>query len=234
MLGLMRKEIYEKRVFLLEMMIGVLFLATAPFLIAYGEAGEGLSRLFAFLFLPFAYMMLDFTDNNILADETKTAAYFWGSTPKGKNGVVGAKYLMILMMCVVTVLYIFVETLLFDDVKMIMQLTQALTIFHMFLKSIELPFVFIFGAKHGMYIKTFVVTIVIFLALGYGLFGYIPESLSMESILDWINHLLLDENISKKISMVEAVAAGLVSVLYFVSYKISCRGYWHGVEEYES
>lgn len=233
MLGLIKKEIYEKSGFLFSMMIGILAIATAPFIVTQMEGGAGFAGTFSMMFLPFAYLLLDFMDNIFVADETKTAAYFWGSTPNGKEGVIGAKYLIILMACLIITLYIYVEALIFDEVTKIMGVTLAVAVIHLFFKSIELPFVFIFGAKHGMYIKTFFVIVILFMLLGYGLFGYIPENLSFESFLDWINNALLDGSFINKLKVIGVIAGGVTIALYFISYKISCMGYWHGVEEYE-
>lgn len=94
-----------------------------------------------------------------------------------------------------------------------------------------MPFIFTFGSKNGNYVKMCLIGIVMLLILGYLLFGKLPDSLSLEKMIDWLKKLVENEFFRSKLRLGAILAAGMAVVLT-VSYLISKRGYWKGVEEY--
>ncbi len=232
MIGLIKREILEKKSVLM-ILLGVLFFASAPILTSFADAGA--SSVMSVLFLPFGYLLLGYMQSAMLEDERQISAYFWSTTPKGKNGVIAAKYLMIVMTSLLITVYVIATGALLDKRNeggsLIIVLAMSLMSLQILFRSIEMPFIFTFGSKNGNYVKMCLIGIVMLLILGYLLFGKLPDSLSLEKMIDWLKKLVENEFFRSKIRLGAILAAGMAVVLT-VSYLISKRGYWKGVEEY--
>lgn len=238
MLGLLKRECYEKKNTLLAMMLGELLMVSLPVIMMLTEKNSQDLGMLLLLFYPMAYLLLDFLQTSLVEDERKVAAYFWCSTPKGRDGVVGAKYLIVLFTSVVLTGYIIV----LDLIRMAMgnentgayKIALLLMFLQLFLRSLEMPFIFTLGSKYGNYAKMFSISVVCIVVLGYMLFGPLPEGFSADFIWDALRNIFFGGDLSDKIKLLMGVLASAVCLLYYISYRISCKGYWHGVEEYEA
>lgn len=237
MLALIKRELYEKKTSLI-IMLQCLFMVSAPFLLMLDENADGAISILALLFLPVSYMLLGFGQSTFYEDERKVSAYFWCSTPRGMKGVVAAKYGAVLLSgLLVTTYAVIVDQLVCvieKESNHIAVIAIALLVIQLFMRSIEMPFVFFLGSRYGNYVKTCILGVVILIIIGYFLFGNVPESFSFESILDYLNRIFGDGKWEKKRNMIIGGAAVIVAVMYYLSYRIACKGYWRGVEEYEN
>ncbi len=232
MIGLIKREILEKKS-VLTILLGVLLFASAPLLTSYADAGA--SSVMSVLFLPMGYLLLGYMQGALLEDERQISAYFWSTTPRGKNGVIAAKYLMIVLTSLLITVYAIATGVLMnrknEGGSMIIVLAMSLMFLQILFRSIEMPFIFTFGAKNGNYVKMCLLGIVMLLILGYFLFGKLPDRFSMEKMIDWLKKLVENDFFRSKLRLGAILAAGM-AVLLYVSYLISRRGYWKGVEEY--
>lgn len=237
MLSLIRREILEKKS-VFGTLLGVLFLASAPFLILLNEETRDAQNVMALLFLPLAYLLMAFLQNAMLEDERKVCSYFWSTTPLGKDGIVAAKYWVVFLLSLFLTLYVIVLDAIFglvlDGSMGVAEIAAALFFLQLFLRSIEMPFIFTLGSKYGGYVKTCVLGGILFLVLVYALFGPLPKGLSMDNIMEFLLGILNGQNGSMVLRIVIGVAPHLAVAAYYISYRLSCRGYRRGVEAYES
>lgn len=236
--ALIKREMLEKKV-IMSAASGVFALAVAPFIVLNESSGDGMIlSILGLLFLPMAYLLSGSLQSSLLEDERKVSAYFWCSTPKGMEGVVAAKYwIVFLFSFCVTALVVVIEktTAAFGKgSSKLAVIAIILMIIQLFLRSLEMPFVFAFGSKYGNYVKMIVLGMMVLLALAYFLFGRLPDDFSFEHILDFIMKLIYTEGVVKKAKYVIGLLLGLVVLLFYLSYRISCKVYWRGVEEYEN
>lgn len=236
--ALIKREILEKKVIMLSI-LGVIASASAPFLFM-NEGGNdgGLFFIFGILFLPMAYLLAGFLQGALLEDERKVSAYFWCSTPKGMEGVLAAKYWIVFLFSLSVTAYVVIVDKIVSVVgkgsSKLAVIAISLMVIQLFLRSLEMPFIFAFGSKYGNYVKVIVLGTMVLLALAYFLFGKLPEDFSFEHILDFMMKFINSENFAKKARYLLGFLVGLVFVMFYLSYRISCKVYWRGVEEYEN
>lgn len=102
------------------------------------------------------------------------------------------------------------------------------------LRALELPFIICFGEKHGRTYKILLISVIVFVGIVYILFGKIPENMSLDSFFDFIIRTAKNEAVlSTTMLGVVAVFPYATFVLYYFSYKISCKLYQRGVNNYD-
>ena len=184
---------------------------------------------------------------NIFAqDETKKWGYFTASHPKGIQGAVYAKYVLIFLMSIIT----FVSVTFTEELVMLLDhlilgkkaeemVSYAgafpfLVFIQIFLRMIDIPFIIRFGKKRGESVKIMVIGGLFIGAIVYALFGPLPgedgeffirvydwwETFKAGAAQDWIYWLL-------------AGFLWLTIFGYYLSYRLSCKLYMKGVEQYD-
>ena len=192
---------------------------------------------FAYLFI---FAIAESVQNGIFAhDERKGWSFFVTASPLGAKSQVLSKYYLNFLVAFL----IYVWGFVCDNICMLIHgvygsAASIYTLFfwiHIMMRALEIPFLIRFGQNHGNTYKLLLIAGIAFVGLVYALFGYIPENLSVEACFDFLIGL------SMKQAGLSNVALGIVALLpyvaillYYLSYKISCRLYQKGVECYEA
>ena len=110
--------------------------------------------------------------------------------------------------------------------------TQSVSIFlfmlQVFLRSIDLPFTITFGSKAGTNIRIISMVSIGFAFLVYALFGDLSIFFTWEDVISFFT-----KTPSAKIIIIISIAEILIFPVYYLSYRISCRLYLKGVDNYE-
>lgn len=180
-------------------------------------------------------------------DETKKWGYFTASHPKGYCIAVYYKYVVIFLMQVLTMvslemtqmLFYFVEHLVLGTTPSDMSgsysfIFMMVVFVQMFIRMFDLPFMFRYGAKRGSNAKATAIAVLLFAGFVYLLYGPLPESFDViaERFSD-----LWDQFQAGKAN--DWLYYGLAAFFWmtiigtYVSYKISCKMYMKGVEQYD-
>ena len=187
--------------------------------------------VFIMLFLVLGIM----TASIFEADESKKWAYFITSTPLTDVSQIREKYLFTLLLYVALFVWCYFLSVLSAVLGgSANSMAACLMMFIMLAaNAIEFPFLVRFGSKAGSHIKTAVMLIAMIIAFEYIFFGDLSIFGSPEKILELFEKLS-DTSLMSDISLtVLAVFPYFSAGLYFLSYKLSCKLYLKGAEEYE-
>ena len=186
------------------------------------------------------FQMIAMAQGNLFAhDERKVWSSYITGSPLGTRGQVLSKYYMVLALSFVG----FVWGAFCDTISMLVSgiygsaaIIYTVIFFGQILfRAIELPFLIRFGQKHGRNYKILVFVIVAFACIVYALFGKIPKGLSLEMIITSIVKLSGNPTaISTAFLGVIALCPYVIFGMYYISYKISCKLYQKGVENYDA
>lgn len=206
-----------------------------PDIIGTAEEDIGIfMQLYAILmFVAMFFISGAFQSNMLKNDESRRWAYFITSTPMLKKHI-EAKYWFILIMSMTTVFITSVfdalNCLLFDSASMQM-IIMIIFYIQMFLRAIEIPFCVHFGTDMGGYYRAGILVLVILIAGIYFLFGDLSHFGSIDTFYDWLFKALSGE--VKAFQMFIAVFPFVSMGMYYLSYKLSCRFYLKGAENFE-
>lgn len=206
-----------------------------PYIIGTAEEDIGVfMQLYAILmFVAMFFISGAFQGNMLKSDESKRWAYFITSTPMLKKHI-EAKYWFILILSMATVFITSVfdalNCLLFDSASMQM-IIMIIFYIQMFLRAIEIPFCVRFGTDMGGYYRAGILVLVILIAGTYFLFGDLSHFGSIDTFYDWLFKALSGE--VKAFQMFIAVFPFVSMGMYYLSYKLSCRLYLKGAENFE-
>ncbi len=167
------------------------------------------------------------------ADEIKRWQSYIASAPDGIRKQIGAKYIFnALLSCVtvsiLTVAFSAASCINETDVNISDMLLYQLLWLQLFINAVEIPFLVRFGSKHGNEFRMIFVALITMIAIIYGLFGDLSVFGSLESFLRWIKDFLTDTS-----SYFLLITPAVTMVLYYISYKISCRLYLKGGQYYD-
>lgn len=167
------------------------------------------------------------------ADERRTWQYFALSTPQKEQGQIGSKYILVLLVNLVTLLWLLLLDCVFGHMaeKPGLSTSSALLLFFslmLVMDAIEMPFVFRFGSTYGAKCKGYVLLGIFGVVAIYLLYGDIsflrtgdPLSAFLGKLQGGTMHRFLD--------LLPYIAA----VLYFLSYCMSLKIMKKGIEAYE-
>ncbi len=204
-----------------------------------------ISEILVTILMPciFIYCLIGIVQQQVIkTDEKRLWAYYITSTPDGVKQQIGSKYLFVLLTAYIAFelcnLYDLVVSLINDvPAQMYMSLYMIAMQIMIFINAVEIPFVIRFGSKAGNNYRVILFVIVLFAILVYGLFGDITSFIESDmNILEIIADLLTGntENQSSmmKLSLVISLFPYITGVLFFLSYKLSCKLYLKGTECY--
>lgn len=170
----------------------------------------------------------------IRSDDRKLWGYFISSTEEGYRGFIRVKYEMVYIMIVMASMSLMIVdqiTVLFlNDTRHIaadstQNIISVLTVFQLLLRAVDFPFIIRFGEKKGNIIKLimllsiFIILIILVMTDAGGI---------NVKLYDAVSVLISDRN-----ALLAVSSAGVVVLaVYYLSYRISCRLYLKGVEEY--
>ncbi len=167
------------------------------------------------------------------ADERKVWQAYIISTPKGKYGQIGSKYLFnailsSLVIGILCVLFLISGSINGTDVKVYMNLLVWFLSVQLMIRSLETPFIVRFGSKHGNMYRMVLLAIITMAVIVYGLFGDLSVFGSMEDFVFKFGDFIKDSS-----KYIQWIALVVCAVLYFISYLISCLLYIKGGEHYD-
>lgn len=245
MKGLLYKELIQNKIVLIAFALPCvsfsIIMGTFPWILPGEGSDLAHTDVFAVMMTIVViilnyFMLLAFQSNFFQSDEIKKWAYFVSSSPETAVGQVRTKYLFILFcdMGVLIWCYLFENIAnAFQDTLTGTSMIYALLFFwHLFLSSIDIPFMIRFGTKGGNMCHT--VMLVLFVAVGgiYFLFGDLTIFGSFDKIYDMIMNFLNMEDVSDWMILFLGLFVWISMGCYYLSYKLSCRFYLKGVEYY--
>lgn len=235
MTGLVYKEWKQNRWYILSMII----CGAAPllaFLLLKGEitgAAENKLRIggliAGFLAAGALQMMV------LRGDDRKLWGYWVTATPEGYRGFIRVKYEMIFAMIVLFFTAVqFIDDLFcafaadrgMEGIIPVSGIALPLVFLQILLRAIDIPFVLRFGSKKGSMIK--LIGIVGFTLLLSVLILANPGDIDVV-LYDFVTSLVSGERASQLASALLV----LMLAAYYISYRISCRLYLKGVEDYD-
>lgn len=172
-------------------------------------------------------------------DENKKWAGFITASPLRGDGQIGAKYWFTLLLSLV----VFEVCRLFANISiavygMSINLSPFFLILfylQLLLRAFEYPFLVRFGSKSGGTYKGILFLIVVMIVIIYFLFGDLSAFGSLNDMTDWLFRcLMMEDAVSPKgIMTAQAVLPYGSVILYYLSYRLSCKFYQMGVETYD-
>ena len=170
-------------------------------------------------------------------DEQKKWAYYISSSPLTGVGQVQAKYWFILATTFgLNLFYIFLDginALIFPEAPSLMILIFIATTMILFLRAIEIPFIVRYGAKYGLWVKTFLFFTIVFVGILYGLFGDLTIFGSSDNFWERFFEVMKGEGVPDGLMLFMGIFPLVTMVLFYGSYKLSSQFYLKGVESFE-
>lgn len=200
------------------------------------------------LMLLIGAMVIGFTVSLIFnADESKKWSFFAASLPGSAQKAIYTKYVFTFM---VLAMY-FLSQILWEmalthicwgawkiEISSLSTVFSMLFFVQLLLRAIEMPFFVRFGVKRGSTAKIIMVWGVLFLVMIWFLFGPLPDS--FDALLNSITALVFgSDNPAQSSRLMDNayLALGFLPYVavtaYVISYKISCKLYLKGAEQYE-
>lgn len=257
MKGMIYKELRQNRIaYIFAALMTPLFLALFIFISSFldGEFQSleyGLKMFYdsdsiatlVFLYIMGMAMVDAVSATMFKTDESKKWAYFISSTPVLPKGQVLIKYMSALTIAVIMLISFFLTNavmslcaencgieILFDVKKLFIPLFIA----EILLKVVDIPFLVRFSSNNGGKVKAAAILVLILVFGIYALFGPLPAD--MEEFTNAIIKFAL--NFGKGVydhlfNRIKLISAGVVAVLFLLSYFISTKLYLKGIETYD-
>lgn len=177
-----------------------------------------------------------FQNTLIIEDERKKWAYYITSTPTGVNGLIGVKYLMVMITGMFVVTIMTIMQAIQNDMDSLTIDATAITIMGFFMqllfRAIEYPLIFRFGTKVGNMVKSCIVVLLCIVLFVYFLFGDTSMFANLETFWERFFKFVNDPEQMKKVYLWIGIIAVAVMPLYYLSYRLSVKWYLKGVENY--
>ena len=167
------------------------------------------------------------------ADERRTWQYFALSTPQKEQGQIGSKYILVLLVNLVTLLWLLLLDCVFGHMaeKPGLSTSSALLLFFslmLVMDAIEMPFVFRFGSTYGAKYKGFLLLGIFGVVAIYLLYGDISFLRTGDPLSAFLGKLQ-GGTLHRFLDLLPYIAV----VLYFLSYCLSLKIMKKGIEAYE-
>lgn len=247
--GLLYKEFKQNRVGLLVTMLVPFLVVLLPIVLTLGDVAESLTAAFVsfennaailkLLFILVTYLLVgDMQGKTLLGDDTKKWGIFVASSPSGVQGYLYTKYVFIFGMCGLMYVASTIADFLYSTVGY--QVTKQeigsgsavfVLLFYaqLLLRALELPFFIRFGMKRGSTIK---IIMRLLLVIVFVLLVIVNPFDIITNIVGAIDSLRGGE-VSDTITLLIAIFPFLALGAYYLSYRISCKWYMKGVEQYD-
>lgn len=232
MQGLLLKDlyVYKKEILIFS---GLILVCSVLFFIPFSlEQIEYMSILYPIgkvFFIGCIFFALGAIENGLFSEDEQIGyCQFILSAPQGGKGHVQSKYyecMFINILGAFWCLFICAVSDMLTNVMSGMEIwIMLLFFFQLFLRAVEMPFLFRFGSRYGNYYKTGIGLLVLFVILTYGLYGDISHMRTLEEFLDWFSNLS-DTQLSDGSMLLCGILPMLCLIFYYVSYLFSCRAY---------
>ncbi len=179
-------------------------------------------------------LTLEMFESGIMeGDERKKWQDYIVSVKDGIHMQIAAKYvfnaaLSCSMVVIMTIFFSAASAVNGTDITIINVLLMQLLWLQLLIRALEMPFLVRFGTKQGNLFRMVLIGAVTMGLIVYGLFGDLSVFGSLESFLKWMKDFLTDES-----STILRLTPAVTWVLYYLSYRISCRLYLKGGEYYD-
>lgn len=248
MKGLLYKEFKQNRTGLLVTILVPFLVVLLPFVLSSADfelsvAGAFISlnneaAMSKLLLILVTYLVAgDMQGKTLMGDDTKKWGLFVASNPEGIQGYLYIKYVFIFGMCGLMYVagtmadYLYC-TMGYQVTKQVIEPSVIVTLLfyiQLFLRAIELPFFIRFGMKRGSTIKIILglLSVLVFTMLvALDPFDIVTKAVGM------IDSLRAGD-VSDAITLLIALFPFLALGSYYLSYRISCKLYMKGVEQYD-
>lgn len=238
MTGLVYKEYKQNKPLLISTALIPFAVYLVPFFLMSGAAETARRENHQILFTLAAfggYIALALIQSLIFrGDDTKKWGYFIASNPEGIKGYLYTKYMMVLGMGLFFSFFMAVagmvsgaiyESVYHETVLSINSPYMILFLVQLLFAAIDIPFIVRFGVKMGSIIKTIVIISFVFIFIA----AFVISPAAVVNTFDFIGKIFSGENSGL---IFTSIFPYLSFVLFYLSYKISCRIYMKGVENY--
>lgn len=240
MYGLLYKEVILNKRQLIGSAI-VILLLSAPLFITGGEVMDTevflavSMMMFVFIFLTAGMVQQGLFE----PDEMRKWQYYIASAPNGVQKQMQCKYVFALLVSVAVLTYCCIihtascAALNADSSLSGLSMCLVVTV-QLLLRSIEYPFLVRFGSRYGSQFRSAVIAVITFAAVTYLLFGDLSIFGSYENFAAFLLKYLTDDGQpSTGVIYAMRLFPAVSLLLYYSSYKISCRLYLKGGENYD-
>lgn len=208
---------------------------------SFSDAADIFSCIYALLIYIFVLIILP---QMFSTDESKRWSSFVSSSPLQESGQVYSKYMFGFLMLIVSFIWSYIAELFFDAVLSVhygfenksllgLNVSSTMVFAVLFLGAIEFPFYVRFGSKIGSSVKMGVFFGIDLLAVIYFLFGDLSVFGSLDKLWEFLIDLIKGESFADIEIFIMSICMLGAFVLYILSYKISCRLYMKGAENFE-
>lgn len=249
MKGLFYKEFKQNRRELLVTILAPFLVLLMPPMIVSADPDTSLTSAFIFLekeaamlkilLIVVTYLMVgDMQGKTLIGDDTKKWELFVTSNPTGIKGYLYTKYVFIFGMCgLMFVASTFVDFLYGtvgyqmtkQEIGTMSVMLVLLFYAQLFLRAIELPLFIRFGIKRGIIVKNIAAVLITFLLVGFVLLNPFDIVVKIVGYIDSVRSGDASDTITLMISVFPFLALGA----YYLSYRIACKVYMKGVEQYD-
>ncbi len=237
MAGLLYKELVLNRRNIISMAVAELVISSVIFMPLFDdgvhEEADILVSLISTVMIPVMFLSLGMIAGFFEVDETKKWAYFISSSPITQTGHIRTKYIFTFLMY--TALLVWCYYLSAFAAVLGGSINMSIAVFMQWImlifNAVEFPFMVRFGTKAGGYIKSAFMIALMLIIIEYALFG--DFSTDSEKIFKFIERLSGTTAMSDIMCILSALFPCAAVGLYFLSYKISCKLFLKGAEEYD-
>lgn len=170
-------------------------------------------------------------------DEKKKWADFISSTPLSYRGQVKSSYCFTLLCSLSAFLFCMLISSLsgwiYGSYINFTKICMVFCVIQILLRSVEIPFVIRFGSKNGNGFRLAIGLGFVFIAFVYALFGDLSVFSSSGDFVDLVIRLTNGEKLKKTLRVLLYVSPIICGVIFWLSYKFSCKIYMKGVENYD-
>ncbi len=236
MAGLLYKELVLNRRNIILMAAAEVVISLVIFMPIFDgvyEDADILVSLLSTVMIPVMFLSLGMIAGFFEVDETKKWAYFISSSPITQTGHIRTKYIFTFLMY--TALLVWCYYLSAFAAVLGGSINMSIAVFMQWImlifNAVEFPFMVRFGTKAGGYIKSAFMIALMLIIIEYALFG--DFSTDSEKIFKFIERLSGTTAMSDIMCILSALFPCAAVGLYFLSYKISCKLFLKGAEEYD-
>ncbi len=238
MAGLLYKELVLNKKNIISIAaaeIAISLVIFMPIFDGVSEDADILVSLLSTVMIPMMFLSLGMIAGFFEVDETKKWAYFISSSPVTQTGHIRTKYFFTFLMYTALLVWCYYlsafAAVLGGSINMSIAIFMlwAMLIFN----AVEFPFIVRFGTKAGGYIKSAFMIALMLIFIEYALFGDISAFSDSEKIFKFIERLSETTAISDIMCVLTAIFPCAAFGLYYLSYKISCKLFLKGAEEYD-
>ena len=234
MTGLVYKEWKQNRLFILSMILCgfaplIALLLMRSEIHDIGDAPIRIGGLIAGFLAAGALQMLV-----LRGDDRKLWGYWITASADGYKGFLRVKYETIFAMIVLFLFTLqcvdrgycaFAADMGNTEVAEISGIAVLLCFVQILLRAIDIPFVYRFGSKKGSFVKLICLIVLVIIMLAFLILNIEHSDNIIESCKKVIN--------VQNSSLLLSVGLVVCLALYYLSYRITCRLYLKGVEQYD-